>query len=149
MKPAEIEDFFAFLIGRLHADRMLHDAITDGLSAPVVSRLLVQTDRWLQKRFGARIRTERPFYLKPGASRMTVVRSIARLLAEPNTSAMIVLDGGPRYLHWTVVKSVTAASLVLFDADGMSRVSLARSAREKVRLLPREVYLLRCEPLNA
>jgi hypothetical protein len=145
IKPAEIEDFFAFLIARLHADRMLHDAITDGLSAPVVSRLLAQTDRWLQKRFGATLRTERPFYLKPGASQMTVVRSIAGHLAEPNTSALVVVDGGLPYLHWTVVRKVTAASLVLFDADGMCRVSLAHATRDKVRLLPRDVYLLRCE----
>jgi hypothetical protein len=140
MKTAESGDFFAFLIARLHTDLMLRDAITEGLSAPAMSRLLVQADRWLQKRFGARLRTERPFYLQPGASRMKVVRSIARHLAVPNTSAMIVLDGGPRYLHWSVVKKVTAASLVLFDADGMSRVSIA-----KVRLLPRDVYLLKCE----
>ena len=146
MKSADISDFFAFLIARLHADRMLRDAITDGLSTPVVSRLLAQTDRWLQKRYGANLRTHRPYYLKPGASQMTVVRSIARHLAKPNTSAIVGLDGGAHYLHWTVVRKITAASLVLFDADGMSRVSLARAARDKVRLLPRDVFLLRYEP---
>jgi hypothetical protein len=48
MKSADIKDLFAFLVTSPHADCMLLDAITDGLSAPVVSRLLAQTDRWLQ-----------------------------------------------------------------------------------------------------
>jgi predicted transcriptional regulator len=62
-----------------------------------------------------------------------------------NTSAMVVFDGGPRYSHWTVVKTVTKASLILFDADGMKRVPLDPGARGRVRLPPREVYLLSCE----
>jgi hypothetical protein len=145
MKSADFGHFFNFLIGRLHADRMLLYAITGGLSPMVVSRLLVKADRWLGRRFGVTLQYERPHYLKPNASRTRVVRSIARHLAEPNTSAIVVLDGGERYWHWSVVKKVTTASLILFDADGMKRVSFAHAARGRIHLQPRDVYLLRCE----
>lgn len=68
----------------------------------------------------------------------------ARHLAQPNTSVLITVDGGRRYAHWTVVKRVADVSLILFDSDGMSRVSLDHTTRATIRLRPRDVYLLRC-----
>jgi hypothetical protein len=144
MKSADFGHFFNFLIGRLHADRILRDAITDGLSAEM-SRLLMKADRWLRSEFGVALKYKRPHYHSPYVSRSRVVRSLAMHLAEPNTSAILVLDGCERYVHWSVVKRVTAYSLMLFDADGMKRVPLDSGARGGVRLPPREVYLLTCE----
>jgi hypothetical protein len=122
---------------------MLLGAMTKGLSPPVLSRLLAQADRWLQSRFDARLRTERPH---PGAPRIRAVAAIARHLAQPNTAVLITVDGAPRYAHWTVVKKVAEVSLILFDSDGLSRLSLDHTTRATIRLRPRDVYLLRCEP---
>ncbi len=137
-KFADYGHFFDFLIARLHARRLLYDTMANGLSSPGMSWLLSQADRWLARKYDVRLRYRRPFY-RHTAPHRKIIRSIKRHLSEPNTSAIIVINGHPPDLHWTVVKNITAMSLTLFDSDGASRISLARS----VCLLSCDVYLLK------
>ena len=144
MKSADFGHLFDFLVARLYARRILYETMADGLSSPGMSWLLSQADGWLEKTFDVSLRYSRPFY-RHAAPRRKVVRSIAKHLSEANTSAIIVVDGDPPDLHWTVVKKVTAASLILFDGDGIGRVSLARRKLQSVCLLPCDVYLIMCK----
>lgn len=89
----------------LDDERLLLDAMTEGLSSVVLSRLLAHARAWVQRRFGMKLDIERPFYPRSGLV------------------ALSALDHGPEG------RNVTPGSLILFDADGMRRVSLARATR--------------------
>jgi hypothetical protein len=143
MKSADCKDFFEFLIACLHKKGMLFTAMTNGMSPRLVSKLLRQSDHWLKRNFDARLRIKRLHHLKPEAPRIRVVVALAAHLRQPNTAALVAVECG--HAHWSVVRKVAAGSLLMFDSDGMKRISLAYTTRRTMRLPANEVYLLRCE----
>jgi hypothetical protein len=112
--------------GRLHADRML-PLCDDRGTEPAGGVPVIGANRPLAAKKMAP-GSEPSGLTISSPTRVTTVRPIVNHLAEPNTSALVVLDRGARYWHWTTMKKVTATSLILFDSDGMSRVLLVPHA---------------------
>lgn len=117
------EDLFGYVLSR--ADRMfgIRRILSDGTPQWLCKALLPP----VLKRFeaGAGFPVEAVSLSQAGAGRHLVdpIAALQLALADRRAAALVLLGG--EYHHWTVVRSVTAGAVWLFDSDGLK--SLLRS----------------------
>lgn len=117
---------FAALTEELARKGELYDAITDGLTARQVWRLAKHAAGHLREEHDMYLALDRPFRKDMPADFDAVAADIER--GTCNRAAYIIEIRERKY-HWTVVRGVTAKSLLLFDSAG---ITLMRQARCRI-----------------
>ena len=131
------QDLFGTLIDILADDGKLQKAMTDGVPPKRLRKLAAAACEWVDSELGLSTAVDRPF-----AGHRSLI------FAEAATDMRAEFAGGQAraaYIigtvdHWTVIRSVSASQVRLFDSAGMGHWTMARCRfrREPARPYPTE-----------
>lgn len=122
------EDVFAVVVSRVDRVADAGAALTQGIEPPHLHRALTRTLDVLRGDHATDLVAALPF-AKRRRTTFAEVRSEFADDLRAGGIAYIVVFGG-RLNHWSVVRGVTAASLLLFDSAGHRRIPLDRCRME-------------------
>ena len=152
MTNADCHELIDCLIGQLNREGDLLDAITHGLSANTLGMLVRAAAVWLSTNWRLQLSVRRPFYHTVPYTIPPFVSVLDDHLQNPHTAAILSVQY--HCVHWTVVRSIGAKSLMLVDSAGHDQlrqkaVSLRADASTDSRrlLFPHSVFLLEAKPL--
>jgi hypothetical protein len=114
------------------------NAAMAGIGTKRIRELLGFASSYLADEHGVRLRHQRAIKRRTRPSLKALMPELADWTAVPGSAVLIGFDG--HLNHWTVLRRVTASSLVLFDSSGHSRVSIGccRMAYERSPTRKRE-----------
>lgn len=117
-------DLFALVVMQVNVVADAGAALTQGIEVPRLHRALERTLEVLREDHDCDIALDLPYADRRGIGLAEVRDDFAATLARPGVAYLVVLWG--RLDHWSVVRGVTEASLLLFDSSGRRRVPIAR-----------------------
>ncbi|MDF2232406.1 hypothetical protein P2H44_07545 [Albimonas sp. CAU 1670] len=117
------QDLFGTLIDILADDGKLQKAMTDGVPPKRLRKLAAAACEWVDSELGLSISTDRPF---AGNRSLLFAEAAATMRSE-----LAGEQGHAAYIigtveHWTVIRSVSACQIRLFDSAGMGHWTVAR-----------------------
>lgn len=125
MHTASSKALFEVLFASLNSDpQKLQLALSDGISAATMGRVLKIARRWLKRERGIEVDIRKPLHRKRKVSLHKYVSKIETHLVHSNTAA-IVLSAG-QLNHWTVVTHTNQNTLRLLDSCGRSHFRRAK-----------------------
>jgi hypothetical protein len=142
------EDLFAYVLAR--ADRLfgMMRILDEGTPQWLIKALLPSALKRFEAETGISVEAQTLAQLGAGKHPVNPVATLQSALADRRVAALVLLGG--YYDHWTVVRSVTAGAVWLFDSDGLKsllRAEIAPSYRQRAGqrfvISPRSIRVLR------
>lgn len=116
----------------------LEAALTHGIEAPDLWRIVRATARSIARTRGVRIVADRPFPSRTRPSPDALRREVAAGVRREGAVSLIGLRGG--HDHWTVVRRATSRALFLYDSGPLRRIDLEPEGRVSIAQDPAGDY---------
>ena len=116
----------------------LQAALTHGIEAPDLWRIVKATAGSIARNRGVRIVADRPFPSRSRPSPDTLRREVAAGVRTEGAVYLVGLRGG--FDHWTVVRRATPRALFLYDSGPLRRIDVDPEGRAIIDLDPGREY---------
>jgi hypothetical protein len=119
---AIFSDFFEELVAEIDKHQGFGKASVSGLTTPRLVRLLKLAGEVVESNLGFKLEVGRPLLASRRPSLDDAIGHLRSELRRPATALLLGLGG--EYDHWTVVRRITRASILLYDSAGYSRIAI-------------------------
>ena len=113
---------FASLLRAAEKQSGTASAVTSGINTRPLRSLMRKAADYMADQHGLELKLSRPLKGKRKASLKRVIAELRRQADRPQTAVLIGLGG--HLVHWSVVASVNAHFISLFDSSGHRRIRL-------------------------
>ena len=122
LKGKDCHKLFDALVQDAYADGGLHCAVTTGIPARKLRKLLDVAVRTILRDYEVAITVERPLLRSARSTRGKPLVALRAALRDEGASCIVYIGG--RLDHWTVVSAMGKRHLWLCDSDGIKKLDL-------------------------